>query len=146
MCQRKNKRGATFFMSRTLRLTCLSCLVSMLGFAGNLSGWLVDSKCFASLSSFRGEPESSWDANSAIRYCSPEKKTHSFAVVRQDDGSPFSFDPGGNEKALDLRVSADNKFVYLVNVAGQTDRHMVYVRAISISKRFCRSGKGAPGL
>ena len=133
-------------MSRTLRLTCLSCFVSMLGFAGNLSGWLVDSKCFASLSSFRAEPESSWDANSAIRYCSPEKTTHSFAVVRQDDGSPLRFDPSGNEKALDLRVNADNKFVYLVNVAGQTDRHMVYVRAISISKRFCRSGKGAPGL
>ena len=133
-------------MTRILRLTCLSCLVSMLGFAGNLSGWLVDSKCFASLSSFRGEPESSWDANSAIRYCSPEKKTHSFAVVRQDDGSPFSFDPAGNEKVLELRVNADNKFVYLVNVAGQTGRHMVYVRAISISKRFCRSGKGAPGL
>ena len=133
-------------MSRTLRLTCLSCLVSMLGFAGNLSGWLVDSKCFASLSSFSGTPESSWDANSAVRYCSPEKKTHSFAVVRQDDGSPFSFDPAGNEKVLELRVNADNKFVYLVNVAGQTDRHMVYVRAMSISKRFCRSGKGAPGL
>ena len=133
-------------MSPTLRLTCLSCLVSMLGFAGNLSGWLVDSKCFASLSSFRGEQEPSWDANSAIRYCSPEKQTHSFAVVRQDDGSPFRFDPAGNEKALDLRVNADNKLVYLVNVAGQTDRHTVYVRAISISKRFCRSGKGAPGL
>jgi hypothetical protein len=133
-------------MPRILRLTCLSWLVSMLGFAGGLSGWLVDSNCFASLSSFRGTPESSWDANSAIRYCSPEKKTHSFAVVRQDDGSPFNFDPAGNEKALDLRVNAANKFGYLVNVTGQTDRHMVYVRAISISKRFCRSGKGAPGL
>jgi hypothetical protein len=60
-------------------------LVSLLGFAGNLSGWLVDPNCFASLSSFRSTPESSWDVNSAIRYCSAEKKTHSFAVVQQDD-------------------------------------------------------------
>jgi hypothetical protein len=133
-------------MTRILRLTCLSCLVSMLGFAGELSGWLVDSKCFASLWSFRSTPEVSWDSNSAIRYCSPEKKTHSFAVVRQDDGSPLSFDPAGNEKALNLRVNAADKFAYLVNITGQTDRHMVYVRTISISRRFCRSRNGAPGL
>ena len=133
-------------MTPILRLACLFCLVSTLGVAGNLSGWLVDSKCYARLWNFRGTTEASWDVNSAIRYCSPEKRTHSFAVIRQDDGSPFSFDPAGNEKVLELRVNADNKFVYLVNLAGQTDRHMVYVRAISISKRFCRSGKGAPGL
>lgn len=133
-------------MTQILRLTCLSCFISISAFAGDLSGWLVDSNCFASLWSFRGENEVSWDANSAIRYCSPERKTHSFAVVRQDDGSCFSFDLAGNEKALDLRVNAGNKFAYLVNVTGQTDRHMVYVRTLSISRRVCRSRKGAPGL
>jgi hypothetical protein len=133
-------------MRPILRLACLSCLVSMLGVAGNLSGWLVDSKCYSSLWNFRGTIEASWDANSAIRYCSPEKKTHSFAVVRQDDGSLFSFDPAGNEKAIDLKLSASDESAYLINVTGGTIRNRVNVATISVIRRVRRDGKGAPGL
>ena len=133
-------------MTPILRLACLFCLVSTLGVAGNLSGWLVDSKCYARLWNFRGTTEASWDVNSAIRYCSPEKRTHSFAVIRQDDGSPFSFDPAGNEKAIDLKLSASDESLYLVNVTGASIRNSVNVATMSVIKRAHRDGKGAPGL
>jgi hypothetical protein len=69
-------------MRLILRFACLSCLASMFGFAGTLSGWLVDSRCYVSMLDNRNEPEVSWDGNLAIRYCTPDKKTKSFSVVR----------------------------------------------------------------
>jgi hypothetical protein len=120
----------------------------MLGFAGSWSGWLVNSKCYASMESNRSEPESfsNWDRNLAIRYCTADKKTKSFSVVRWDNGSNFNLNPAGNEKAAELPLNADKKFVYLVNVMGETSRNTVTVQAISIVKQIDRKGKGAPGL
>lgn len=133
-------------MRLTLRLACLSCLASMLGFAGNLSGWLVDSHCFTSLENNRNAGETQWDGNLAIRYCSPRTKTRSFAVVQSETGSSFHFDPVGNEKAMDLHLNASSKFAYFAKLAGDTHRNKVNVHGISISKRVLRDGKGAPGL
>jgi hypothetical protein len=129
-----------------LRTVGLSCLASVLGVAGTTSGWLVDSKCYASMLDNRNAAEVSWDGNLAIRYCTPDKKTKSFAVVRWDDGSNFNFNPAGNEKAAELPLSADKKFVYRVNVTGETRRNTVQVDAISIRARINREGPGSPGL
>jgi hypothetical protein len=129
-----------------LRTVGLSCLASVLGVAGTTSGWLVDSKCYASMLDNRNAAEVSWDGNLAIRYCTPDKKTKSFAVVRWDDGSNFNFNPPGNEKAAELPLSADKKFVYRVNVTGETRRNTVEVDAISIGARINREGPGSPGL
>ena len=129
-----------------LRTVGLSCLASVLGVAGTTSGWLVDSKCYASMLDNRNDAEVSWDGNLAIRYCTPDKKTKSFAVVRWDDGSHFEFNPAGNEKAAELPLSAEKKFVYRVNVTGETRRNTVEADAISIAARISRDGPGSPGL
>jgi hypothetical protein len=94
----------------------------------------------------RNAGEVSWDGNLAIRFCTPDKKTKSFAVVRWDDGSNFNFNPVGNEKAAALPLSGDKKFVYRVNVTGETRRNTVQVDAISIAARINRDGPGSPGL
>jgi hypothetical protein len=133
-------------MALILRFACLSCLASMLGFAGTLSGWLVDAKCYASMLDNRNAPEVSWDGNLAIRYCTPDKKTRSFSVVRWDDGSNFNLNPAGNEKAAELPLSTEKKFVYRVNLTGETSRDTVTVNAISIVKQINRTGHAAPGL
>ena len=133
-------------MTVILRTVCFSCLASVLGLAGTTSGWLVDSKCYASMLDNRNAAEVSWDGNLAIRFCTQDKKTKSFAVVRWDDGSHFNFNPVGNEKAAALPLSGDKKFVYRVNVTGETRRNTVQVDAISIAVRINRDGPGSPGL
>jgi hypothetical protein len=133
-------------MTIILRIVFLSSLASVLGLAGTISGWLVDSKCYASMLDNRNAGEVSWDGNMAIRYCAPDKKTKSFAVVRWDDGSNFNFNPAGNEKAAGLPLAPDKKFVYRVNVTGETRRNTVEVNAISIAAKISRGGPGSPGL
>lgn len=133
-------------MKLILRTVCLSCLASVLGLAGTTWGWLVDSKCYDSMLDNRNAAEVSWDGNLAIRYCTPDKKTKSFAVVRWDDGLNFNFSPVGNEKAAALPLSADKNFVYRVNITGETRRNTVEVSAISIAAKINRHGPGSPGL
>jgi hypothetical protein len=129
-------------MTLILKLAFLSCFASMLSFAGSWTGWLVDSKCYASLLFNRNAGEVSWDGNMEIRYCTPEKKTKSFSVVRWDDGSNFKLDPAGDEKASELPLSPRKQFVYLV--AGETTRGKTV--AISLAAQFKRDGPGAPGV
>jgi hypothetical protein len=142
------------FMTLILRFACLSCLISTLSFAESLSGWLVNSKCFSSIERNRGDVPSyvNWDENGAIRYCSPTKKTKSFAIVRQNDGLPFKLDAAGNEKAIDLGLN-DKKFAYLVKVEGVTRRRdgmvswsTTTVQAFAVLRRVNAHGKDAPGL
>jgi len=127
------------------RAACLSCFASMLCLAGDWSGWLVSARCFASMDHNRNDTEKSWDGNLAIRYCTPDKDTHSFAVVRED-GSPFNFDSAGNEKAAELPLSLGKHFVYFVKVATEKLGNAVKVQRISIVARVPRDGHGAPGL
>jgi len=127
------------------RALCLSCFASTLCLAGDWSGWLVSAKCFASMDSNRTDTEKSWDENLAIRYCTPDKDTKSFAVVRED-GSPFTFDSAGNEKAAQLPLSLGKHFVYFVRVASERLRNTVKVQRIAIVARVPRNGPGAPGL
>ena len=127
------------------RAFCLSCLVSTLCLAGDWSGWLVSAKCFASMETNMNDTMKSWDGNLVIRYCTPDKDTKSFAVVRED-GSPFNFDSAGNEKAAELPLSLGKHFVYFVKVATEKLGNAVKVQRISIVARVPRDGHGAPGL
>jgi hypothetical protein len=94
----------------------------------------------------RNAGQVSWDGHLAIRYCLPDKKTKPFAVVRWDDGSNLTFNPAGNEKAAELPLSADKRFVYRVNVTGETRRNTVELGSISIAARKNRDGPGSAGL
>jgi hypothetical protein len=132
-------------MKVIVRALCLSCFASTLCLAGDWSGWLVSAKCFASMDNNRNDTEKSWDGNLVIRYCTPDKDTKSFAVVRED-GLPFTFDSAGNEKAAQLPLSLGKHFVYFVKVASERLRNTVKVQRISIVARVPRNGPGAPGL
>ena len=127
------------------RAACLSCFASMLCLAGDWSGWLVGAKCFASMDSNRYDTEKSWDGNLVVLYCTPDKDSGSFSVVRED-GSPFHFDSAGNEKAAGLPLSPGKHFVYFVKVTTEKIGNAVKVQRISIVATIPREGPGAPGL
>lgn len=133
-------------MTLILRVLCFSCLASVLGLAGTLSGWLVDSRCYASVITNTNAGEVSSDGNLAIRYCTADNTTKSFAVVWWDSGSHSNLNPAGNEKAALLPLSADKRFVYRVKITGETRGHTVEVHAISIATKINRYGRGSPGL
>jgi hypothetical protein len=128
-------------MVRLLWLSALISLTSILASASTWSGVLVDSKCFTSIDNNRGDIPSfvNWDRNSAIEYCSPRRKTNSFAVV-QADGLPIRLDANGNEKAHTL-LGNDRSSLYIVKLTGEKDRHVVRVSSISVLKRLNRQGK-----
>ena len=133
-------------MKRILKLASLSCFAATLSLAGDLKGWLVDSRCFTSMVNNRNAPEDQSDNNLPVRYCSPRTKTRSFAIVEQETGSSVNFDPAGNEKAMDLHLNTSNKYAYFGIVKGVKSGQTVNVHAISIIKQVKRDGKGAPGL
>jgi hypothetical protein len=132
-------------MKVIVRAACLSCFASMLCLAGDWSGWLVSAKCFASMDANRNDIERSWDANLVVRYCTPDKDTKSFVVMRNDD-VPFKFDSAGNEKAGALPLSLGKHFVYFVKVSTEKVGKVLKVERIRIVAQIPRNGPGAPGL
>lgn len=118
-----------------LRIAYLFCLLSLPGFAGSWSGWLVDSKCYRSIETNRGDIPSyvNWDVSGAIRYCSPNHKTMSFAIVQQDQ-SYFKLDPRGSLRAAELLTNSPHKALYLGTVRGNLNRHVITVEAISVAR------------
>ncbi len=127
------------------RAACLTCFASMLCLAGDWSGWLVSAKCFASMDANRNDIENSSDANLVVRYCTPDKDTKSFVVMRNDD-APFKFDSAGNEKAGALPLSLGKHFVYFVKVSTEKVGNALKVERIRIVAQIPRNGPGAPGL
>ena len=134
-------------MTIILRSAGLLCLASVLSCASNISGWLVGSHCYAALEQNRGDIPSfvNWDVNLAIRYCSPNGHTRAFAVVGQD-GVSVTFDPAGNEKAIQLGLNSTDRLAYAVKVTGNLSRRSVSVESLSVSRKVERNGDGAPGL
>jgi hypothetical protein len=127
------------------RAACLTCFASVLCLAGDWSGWLVSAKCFASMDANRNDIENSSDANLVVRYCTPDKDTKSFVVMRNDD-APFKFDSAGNEKAGALPLSLGKHFVYFVKVSTEKVGKVLKVERIRIVAQIPRNGPGAPGL
>jgi hypothetical protein len=124
-------------MELTMRLAALCCLASALSFAGSWFGWLVDSKCYAALERNKSPADtlSYVDRNKSdeVRYCRPNAKTKSFAVVDQD-GLSFNLDASGNAKAAELVRSAGKKSVGGVMVTGEKAGNTLKVDSISIAK------------
>lgn len=124
-------------MELAARLAVLFCLASALSFAGSWSGWLVDSKCYASLERNKNPTDTlsyvDRDQGDEIRYCRPSAKTKSFAVVDQN-GLSFNLDASGNAKAAELVRSAGKKRAGQVAVTGEKTGNTLKVDSISIAR------------
>ena len=123
-------------MKLALRLACLSCILSVPGLTATWSGWLVNSRCYSSLDSNRSDVPSfvNWDQMGAIRYCSPNHKTKSFAIVGQS-GVSMRLDPIGNEKAIGLLRNVENTSLFTAEISGDAIRHTINVHSLSIVRR-----------
>ncbi len=124
-------------MTLATRLAALLCLASALSFGESWSGYLVNSKCYAAEERNVNPNDTNTavdrDRNMEIRYCSPNAKTKSFAVVRSD-GVRFRLDANGNAKAAELARKAGKTPFFLVTVSGEMIDHTVKVDSISIAR------------
>jgi hypothetical protein len=123
-------------MSLKTRLPALLCLVSAVGLAETWSGFLVNSSCYESLESNHNPNDTETyvdrDRAAEVRYCAPNQKTKSFAVV-EGDGESFALDPAGNVKAAALVRQTGKKQLWPVNVSGQREKREVKVSSISLT-------------
>jgi hypothetical protein len=121
-------------MTRFTRLAALLCLGCTLGLAQTWYGALVSSKCYDSLERNHSPDDTltsvDRDRHGEILYCAPNAKTKSFGVVL-DDGSRLKFDSAGDAQAADFVRRTGKKPIFLVNVTGQINRHVVSVSSIS---------------
>jgi hypothetical protein len=124
-------------MKLALRAAALLCFSSGLGLAASWSGFLVDSRCFANRERNVNPTDTlsavDRDQNSELRYCSPNAKTKSFALVQQD-GSSFTFDPAGNAKAIELVRKAAKTSWIAVAVTGEAKKNTITVDSISLAQ------------
>jgi hypothetical protein len=121
-------------MAITSRLIVLVCFSSALSFAGSWSGVLVNSKCWAAEERNVNPTDTTTfvdrDRNLEIRFCTPNAKTKSFAVVLPD-GLSFQLDAAGNTKAADLVRQSGKESVFAVAVTGEMIKNTVRVDSIS---------------
>jgi len=124
-------------MALAMRLAALVCLSSALSFAGSWSGALVDSKCWRNEELNVNPTDTSTyvdrDRNMEIRYCSPNAKTKSFAVV-QSDGRSFTLDSEGDARAAELVRNTGKKSLFAVVITGEMTQHTVKVESISMAR------------
>jgi hypothetical protein len=113
-----------------MRLAILLFCVSAVGFAGNWSGYLVDSRCWASETFAVAGPSVGRDMNMEIRYCSANARTKKFAVVLNDWGR-LTLDSSGNRRACALVQQAHKGSVAIVNVRGVRNKNSIKVESIS---------------
>lgn len=125
-----------------MRLTILALLFSLSAasaFSETWSGMLVDSKCYAAeqrnVNPMDTETAVDTDKGYEIRYCTPKRKTKSFAVVERY-GPALRFDSAGNAKAAAYMQSARKQSMYAVAVTGQLNGKRIQVE--SISQAFLR--------
>ena len=124
-------------MPRILLLGVFLCFLSGLCFAKSWSGALVDSKCYQ-YEELNVNPSDTLtsvdrDGRREVTFCSPSKKTKSFAVVQQF-GPTLTLDSTGNTKAAELVRKIGKKSLLVVVVTGETDKSTIKVDAISITE------------
>jgi hypothetical protein len=122
-------------MNGTMLLALLVCLGTAPVYVETWTGYLVDSKCYASqernVNPFDPTFNTNHDRGYEIRVCQPNAKTKAFAVV-DADGVSFQLDHLGNEKAFDLiRQEGLKKPVVSVTVTGEKQKDKVKVDSIS---------------
>jgi hypothetical protein len=125
-------------LAALIRIVALFCLSSALSFAESWSGALVDSKCYGYRERNVNPTDTMTyvdrDKNSEIRFCTPNAKTKSFAVVLQD-GLSFDLDTAGNAKAAELVRNTGKRPLFVVSVSGEMGkRNTVKVDSISIAR------------
>ncbi len=124
-------------MKFTIRLAALFCWSAVLSIAGSWSGNLVDSKCYANEERNVNPTDTltsvDRDGNLEIRYCSPNKKTKSFALV-QPDGQSFNLDMAGNAKAAELVRKTGKRSPFDVAISGELVGKVIQVASISAAR------------
>ena len=117
-----------------LLLLVVACALSSAAFAGTWTGYLVDSKCYASeqsnVSFIDGSPLVNSDRGYQIRVCSPDAGTTKFALI-DNDGQRLKLDASGNAEAACLVRQAGGKSYRPIMVTGEKNDHTVMVDSIS---------------
>jgi hypothetical protein len=123
-------------MKPTMRVAVLFGWSAMLSLAESWSGSLVDSKCYASEERNVNPTDTltyvDRDGNLEIRYCSPGKKTKSFALVLPE-GS-FNLDMAGNAKAAELVRKIGRRSPLAVVIRGEMAGKAIQVDSISTAR------------
>ena len=118
-------------------IAALVCMAATPALANSWSGYLVDSRCYAS-EERSVNPNYTYnhayrDADNEIRICSPNAKTKSFSIVVHS-GFGFRLDPVGNEMAAELVRRMDKKHRLEVTVTGQKGKDLIEVSSLSPAK------------
>jgi len=118
-----------------MRVASLLFSLSVAGFAGTWSGQLVDSRCYALVTT-----NVSLDAGYAgrdmvgeLRTCLVNDRTKYFGVVL-NDWSTFRFDGRGNAQASELVRLNHKRSAYHVTVGGAVNskKHTIAVSSLSV--------------
>ena len=116
-----------------MRLAALFFFLSTAGFAGTWSGFLVDSRCWASRQT-NATVEATTVArsmNADVRFCSPTRDAKRMGVVL-DNWRKLRFDPTGNVRAAQLVAKAAEGSSYNVTVKGLlSDKSTIRVDSLS---------------
>ena len=107
------------------------------GTAGNWTGALVDSRCYAgaerNVNPTDTETAVDRDGASEVRYCAPGGKTKQFAIV-QRDGASLRLDAAGNALAADLVRSRGRKPLTVVDVRGELRDGEIQVTGLDVAQ------------
>jgi hypothetical protein len=113
----------------------LAWIGSRPAFAETWTGYLVDSKCYASeqgnVNPFDGSINVNSDRGYQIRACRPDIGTTSFALVG-DDGRRLKLDTSGNARAANLIQQTGKKDYTLITVTGEKIGDTLKVDSISL--------------
>jgi hypothetical protein len=110
-----------------MRLLSLLIVLAPLGIAGTWSGYLVDSRCYASEQSnvSADAASGSRDMRLGLRQCSATSETKRFAIV-QNDWSVLKLDTAGNQSvAAVARHNTKRSTLYCVTVAGVRHKNTI---------------------
>jgi hypothetical protein len=118
-----------------MRLLSLLILVSTLGFAGTWSGYLVDSRCYASLQNNVSADTTtvSRDMRYGLQLCGATHKTKRFAIVL-NDWSVLKLDTAGNERAAAIvRNNSKRSALYCITVAGTRIKKTIVAGPVTLA-------------
>jgi hypothetical protein len=110
-----------------MRLLSLLICLSAWGFAGTWSGFLVNSRCYASVQNNVSADTTtvSRDMSLGLRECSATPKTERFSIVLSD-WSVLKLDTAGNASAAAIvRRNPKRSALYCVTVAGVRHKNRI---------------------
>jgi hypothetical protein len=119
-----------------IRLAAVLFLATALGFAETWSGYLVDSKCYATeqrnVNPFDTSPYVDSDRNHDLVACRPRPRTKSFTLV-DENGLTYKLDSAGDSRAADLIGNAARKSPIKVTITGEiAAKRTIKVDSISL--------------